>query len=136
MLDLHSSVKRKASADDVTRFLTSLALTNLRHLSLQDWPVDDAGARAIAANPAFGRLTMLDLGYCRIGPAGARALFTSPHLRRLVLLNLSSNPCGAAVEALLDPALLPDLCECWLPDGVDAKLRDRLEAARKTRFIG
>jgi hypothetical protein len=50
-LDLHSSVKRKASADDVTRFLSAWELPRLQHLDLQGWPVNDAGAKALAGQP-------------------------------------------------------------------------------------
>jgi uncharacterized protein (TIGR02996 family) len=135
-LDLSSSDKRKASAEDVTRFLTSLNLPHLRHLSLEGWPVDNAGARAIAGNPAFGRLTMLDLDGCEIRPTGVAALFGSAHLRGLVKLDLCGNPLSTrAIEALLDAAILPELCECWLPYTVDLALMEPLKAARKTQFI-
>jgi uncharacterized protein (TIGR02996 family) len=134
-LDLHSSVKRKASADEVTRFLAKLELPRLRHLDLQGWPVDDAGAKALAANPAYANLTYLELGYCRVGPAGVEALFASAHLQRLVKLGLSSNPAGKAIEQLQDRALLPNLRECWVPEGTSDAVKRRLEAARGAVFI-
>src|SRR5262249_26333461 len=87
-LDLPASATWTAAPADVTRFLLSLQLPHLRHLSLAGWLIDDAGARAIAANPALARLNMLDLSHCQIGAKGAVALFGSPHLRRLVKLDL------------------------------------------------
>jgi uncharacterized protein (TIGR02996 family) len=134
-LDLRSSEPPKASSGGVARFLGALELP-LRRLNLEGWPVDDAGAKALAANPCFSRLRVLDLRGCRIGPAGGAALFASPHLRRLLSLNLAGNPISHAWEALLDPAVLPDLCEYWLPDGVDQGRKDRLAAARGRRFFG
>jgi hypothetical protein len=38
-------------------------------------------------------------------------------------------------EALLDPAVMPDLCECWLPPAVSEATRERLEAARGDIFL-
>jgi uncharacterized protein (TIGR02996 family) len=134
-LDLHSTRKRKASADDVTQALASLELSRLRHLDLAGWPVGDAGLKALAANPALANLTYLDLGWCEAGPDGAKALFTSPHLRRLVTLKLLHSRTGKAFEALRDPALLPNLRECWVPEGVSDRLAKRLEAARGGVFV-
>jgi uncharacterized protein (TIGR02996 family) len=134
-LDLGSDETRKASAEEMTEFLTALDLPRLRHLDLHGWPVDDRGAKALAANPAFANLTCLNLGSCRIGAKGAAALFASPHLRRLVKLDLSMNSLRKFPEALLDPAVMPDLCECWLPPAVSAATRERLEAARGDIFI-
>jgi uncharacterized protein (TIGR02996 family) len=135
-LDLRSSLKRKASAEEVTRFLTRWASPRLRHLDLSGWPIDDSGAKALAANPAFANLTCLGLAYCQVGPEGAAALFDSPHLRRLVKLELTHNPVGKGAEALLDPDVLPELAECWLPAGVPEPLKERLGAARGTTFLG
>jgi hypothetical protein len=129
-LDLESSLKRKASAEEVTRFLSELRLPRLRDIRLDQWPVGDAGAKALAANPTLANLTRLDLRQCQIGPAGAAALFASPHLQRLVELRLDFNKVGKAAEALLDPALMPDLCECWLDDSRAAKLKEQISAAR------
>jgi hypothetical protein len=135
-LDLHSSDQSKASVAGVADFLSALALPRLRHLDLQGLPVGNAGAKAIAANPAFAGLTILDLRDCKIGPAGSRALFASPHLRRLLSLDLAGNPIGDTWEALLDPGVLPDLCEYWLPDRVTRGRKDQLAAARGKRFFG
>jgi uncharacterized protein (TIGR02996 family) len=134
-LDLRSARKRRASSAEVTAFLAGLNLPGLRHLDLRFWPVEDGGAKALAANPTFANLVGLDLSYCRIGAEGAAALFASNHLRRLVKLELSFNSTGKAVEALLDPAVLPNLGTCWLPGDVPDRLKARLQDARDVRFI-
>jgi uncharacterized protein (TIGR02996 family) len=128
-LDLHSSVKRKASEDDVTRFLGGLEIPGLRHLDLNGWPVNDAGARAIVNNPSLANLAWLSLGYCRIGKAGLEALAESPHLRKLIYLYLSSNPCEQSADVLLDPTSFPNLAECWITRFSDP-LGERLQKAR------
>jgi hypothetical protein len=133
-LDLHSTLKRKASAADVTRALASLELPRLRHLDLAGWPVDDDGLKALAANPALGNLTYLNLRDCDAGPDGAKALFTSPHLRRLVTLKLWSDRAGEAFGMLKDPAVLPNLRECWVPESVPDRLHKRIEAVRGPIF--
>jgi uncharacterized protein (TIGR02996 family) len=134
-LDFHSSLKRKATESEVAHFLRSLALEGLRHLNLDNWPVDDAAAQALAGNAAFANLRWLGLAYGRIGEAGLRALATSPHLRNLVYLDLSSNPCEKSAEILADPALLPSLAECWV-NPADASMRTQLTEARpEVRWI-
>jgi Ran GTPase-activating protein (RanGAP) involved in mRNA processing and transport len=133
-LDLDSSLKRKASAAEVTRFLQSeLQMPRLRHLDLQMWPVDDGGARAIADNPTFANLTRLNLGCCQIGSKGAAALFASPHLQNLVELEMPYSKIGKAAEALLDPAVLPKLRRAWLD--IPERLEQRIRAARKDLVV-
>jgi hypothetical protein len=135
-LDLHSSLKRKATPADLVRFLTELHLPQLRHLDLTGRPLDDAGARALAGNPTFANLTCLDLGDCQIGTPGAAALFASPPLQHLVQLNLRYNKIGKAAAALQDRAVLPRLGKCDLPsEGIPPALRKQLERARTTIFI-
>jgi uncharacterized protein (TIGR02996 family) len=134
-LDLSASLNHEATPEDVTRFLTELGLPRLRHLSLLRCRVDDAGVKALAANPTLANLTSLDLGSCPAGRAGAKALFESANLRRLVTLKLSYSRMGKAVEMLKDPALLPNLRECWVPERLPDKLKERLEAARNVAFI-
>jgi uncharacterized protein (TIGR02996 family) len=133
-LDLHSLLKPRASAADLARFLTALEAPRLLHLDLTGWAVDDAGLKALAGNPAFANLTCLHVGDCGAGPDGAKSLFTSPNLRRLVTLKVWSDRMGEAFGMLKDPALLPNLLECWLPEGVAGRLRKRLEAARGPIF--
>jgi uncharacterized protein (TIGR02996 family) len=128
-LSLHSSLKQKASEEEVTQFLEGLEIPGLRHLELHMWPVSDAGAKAIARNPAFVNLAWLDLGSCQIGNAGLRALAESPHLRKLIYLYLLYNPCEKSVDILCDPALLPNLAECWIPRSGDS-MHERLREAR------
>jgi Ran GTPase-activating protein (RanGAP) involved in mRNA processing and transport len=128
-LDLHSSVKRKATDADVTKFLQTLEIPGLRNLDLNGWPVTDEGAKALAANRSLANLRWLSLGYCQIGRAGLRALAKSPHLRNLVYLNLTLNPCSEAADLLLDPALFPNLAECWITR-VNDPAGPRLKEAR------
>jgi uncharacterized protein (TIGR02996 family) len=131
-LDLQSSLKRKATAEDVTRFLAEWGLPRLRFLDLQGWPLGDKGAKALAANPAFANLVGLNLWDCQIGPKGCAALFASPHLRHLVKLDLYRNRTGKAIEALLDPAVMPNLCECWQAYGdLSDNLKKRIQAVRE-----
>jgi uncharacterized protein (TIGR02996 family) len=134
-LDLHSWGEEKATADDVTRFLTRLELPRLRHLDLGGWPVDDAGVKALARNPTFANLTYLNLQGSRAGPSGAKALFQSPHLRRLVTLQLRDSRMGKAMGTLAGPDLLPNLRECWVPRDTPDQLKQQLEAARNTAFL-
>jgi hypothetical protein len=135
-LDLNSSLKRKASAYDVTRFLATLEMPRLRHLDLRGWPVDDSGARAIATYPAFANLTCLNLGYCHIGPKGITALFDSPNLRHLMRLDLDFAKLGNTIEALLNPDVLPNLRRCDVSYGaVSDDLKERIMAARNDLFI-
>jgi uncharacterized protein (TIGR02996 family) len=134
-LDLHSWLEQKATADDVTRFLTRLELPRLRHLDLGGWPVDDKGVKALAGNPTFANLTYLGLQGSRAGPAGAKALFRSPHLRRLVALQLRDSRMGKAMGMLEDRGLLPNLRECWVPKNTPDQLKKQLEAARNAVFL-
>ncbi len=128
-LNLHSSVKRKASEADLTRFLQTLEIPGLRHLDLNGWPVTDDGAKALADNSAFANLRWLDLGYGKVGREGLRALAESRHLRNLVYLYISSNPCADAADVLLDPTLLPNLAECWIT-GSFSPIKPRLQKDR------
>jgi hypothetical protein len=113
-LDLGSSLKCKAKEADLAAFLSALALPHLRHLDLSGWPVGDAGAKAIAASPAFAGLTRLDLARCEIGDSGARALIASPHLQNLVRLRLEANSIRNGTDELASPGVMPRLGECWL----------------------
>jgi uncharacterized protein (TIGR02996 family) len=128
-LDLSSATKRKASAADVSLFLQTLTMPNLRHLNLQGWPIGDAGAEVLARNSSFASLTRLTLGRCGIGRSGLRALASSPYLRNLIYLNISDNPCEDQPQALLDVDVFPNLAECWL-GGYNKSMRKPLEVAR------
>ncbi len=127
-LDLGSTLKRKATAEDVARFLAGLQLPRLKHLDLGGWPVGDAGAAVLASSPGLANLSRLALDHCGIGDAGAKPLFSSPHLRHLIELDLRDNQVATAAGALLDPANLPALAECWLSGN---KLPPRLAASVK-----
>jgi uncharacterized protein (TIGR02996 family) len=106
--------RRNSTSADVAAFLSELQLPNLRHLDLAGWPLGNAGARALAANPTLAGLTRLDLESCFIGAPGAKALFNSPHLQNLVELRVHGNRIGAAAGALADPAVMPRLCSGYL----------------------
>src|SRR5262249_18718116 len=106
--------KRKGTPVELAAFLAALPLTGLRHLNLNSWPLGDAGAKALAANPALAGLTRLHLDSCQIGDAGAKALLASPHLQNLVELQLNDNAIKTGADALANPAVLPRLGECWL----------------------
>jgi uncharacterized protein (TIGR02996 family) len=113
-LDLKSYLKRKGTPAELTAFVSALQLPRLRHLDLMGWPLGDAGAKALAASPAFAGLTRLDLSDCKIGDAGAKALLASPHLQNLVELQLNYNSIKTGADALADPAVMPRLGECHL----------------------
>ncbi len=133
VLDLGSSLKRKATEADVAAFAAALSAP-LRHLNLHGWPLGDAGAKALAANPALAGLTRLNVDGCSIGDAGVKALLASPHLSNVVDLRIDGNDYKpAALNALADPAVLPNLGECWL-DG-SARLEKKLETARPNLYV-
>jgi uncharacterized protein (TIGR02996 family) len=114
-LSLAAENKQKRARADLAKFLAAIEIPTLKHLDLSGWPLGDAGAKALAKNPAFGSLTSLRLNRCKIGDAGARALLASPHLRNLVRLHLDENTIRpAGVKALADPGVLPHLSECSL----------------------
>ncbi len=119
---------------DMTAFLTALALPKLRHLSLGEQLVNDAVAVALAKNPSVKNLTRLDLTHAPIGAKGLRAIVNSPHLQRLVHLDLSWAPVQDAVEVLADPAVLPNLVWCWLPEEVSKRVMRKLRNARGDIF--
>jgi uncharacterized protein (TIGR02996 family) len=127
-LSLRSFHKRKVAPGDVTKWLQTLRLPRLRHLDLQNWPLSNTGAKALAANPTFAGLTRLDLGSCIIGDAGMKALLASPHSQNLVELQLSGNAIKTGAAALADPAVLSQLGECWLDgNNIPQKARAKLE---------
>jgi hypothetical protein len=112
----------------VTEWLQALRLPRLRHLDLQNWPLYNAGAKALVANPTFAGLTRLGLNSCGIGDVGVKALLASPHLQNLIELQMSDNSIKTGAAALSDPAVLPQLGECRLsgneiPSRAKPKLR-------------
>ena len=113
-LDLGSYHKRKGTPAELAAWLATLRLPRLRHLDLRAWPLGNAGAKALAANPTLAGLTRLTLEDCGIGDPGARALFASPHLQNLVELQMSYNSVKEGADALTDPKTMPRLGECWL----------------------
>jgi len=113
-LDLHSHNRRASNSEDLATFLSALRLTNLRHLNLENWPLGNAGAKALAANPSLANLARLDVSKCHIGDPGAKAIFASPHLQNLVQLHMAGNSIKSGADALADPSVMPRLTECWL----------------------
>jgi uncharacterized protein (TIGR02996 family) len=133
VLDLGPSRKRKASEADVAAFVAALSAP-VRHLNLHGWPLGNAGAQALAANPALAGLTRLNADGCKIGNAGVHALLASPHLRNLVDLRIDGNDyTPAATNALADPTVLPNLGECWA-DGSE-RLRKSAATARPRLYL-
>jgi hypothetical protein len=114
----------------VAEFLAGWRGPRLRHLTVAHLPVGDAGAKAIARNPAFASLTRLYLSFTGVGAAGAKALFASPHLGRLLDLRLQGCPVGSAAAALADPAVLPDLGHCLLSEDAVPPAAARAAARR------
>ena len=113
-LDLSLDTDQKATPAELAAFVAALATPRLRHFNLSGWPLTDAGAKALAANPALAGLTRLSLRGCSIGDPGAKALFASRHLRDLVELDLSHNAIRSGAAALAKPDTLPRLGECSL----------------------
>jgi uncharacterized protein (TIGR02996 family) len=76
-----------------------------------------AGAKALAACPAFPRLERLDLTHCAIGPEGAIALAHSPAFSALRSATLTDNGLdSAAVVALARASWLANLEELKLAE--------------------
>jgi uncharacterized protein (TIGR02996 family) len=97
---------------DVRAFLSSLEMPGLRHLNLCGMSIGARGAKALASNPHFARLTMLTLRDCKIPDNGIRELLDSPHLQGLVSLDVAANPLGPGLKPLADPKVLPRLGDC------------------------
>jgi uncharacterized protein (TIGR02996 family) len=137
-LDLSAagSTRKKVTPKDMARFAAALATSRLRHLNLNWWPLNDTGAIALARNPAMANVTRLNLEFTKVGAKGVRALVESPHLQQLTSLSLSGCPSGARVNALADPAILPNLTFCDLPNRVPKALYARLLKARGWIFLG
>jgi uncharacterized protein (TIGR02996 family) len=66
----------------------------LRHLKLEEVPVQKAGAEALAEAPFAETLRVLDLPECGITAGGVQALAGSAKLAGLRHLNLTGNPVG------------------------------------------
>ncbi|QEG25405.1 hypothetical protein GobsT_01310 [Gemmata obscuriglobus] len=94
--------------DALARFAAGLSLSRLRYLDLGGWPLGDAGAKALAANPHLANVTRLRLAGCGIGDRGLTALARSRHLQGLLELSVYNNTLKKAA-ALLVPDRLPRL---------------------------
>ncbi|MBY0460679.1 MAG: TIGR02996 domain-containing protein [Gemmataceae bacterium] len=114
----------------VATVAAELSLPRVRHLHLNNWPLGDAGAKALAANPALANVTRLSLSGCKVGDRGLTALAKSPHLQGLIELDLSNNVLKTAA-ALLDPDRLPHLAAVNLSGNLlSSPARDKLHRAR------
>jgi len=80
----------RLQSSDVVTLLRSPQLLDLAALDLSHNPIDDGGARAIAATP-FTRLKRLELMTSDLTSAGVVALADAPALRGLTKLALSAN---------------------------------------------
>lgn len=80
-LSISRGAKSQFSEADFASFLHSLCIPRLRRLELGGLPLGDAGAKAIAANPAFGGLRELWLGE-GVTEIGMNALKTARHLQQ------------------------------------------------------
>ncbi len=124
----------RARGPDVRAFLKALAMPDLRHLRLSQQWVADAGAVALAKNSSLSRLTRLTLDSTPVGDRGLQAITHSPHLQRLVHLDLSWTLVKDGAEVLADPAVLPNLAFCWLPQEVSERVMTKLRKARGDIF--
>ena len=130
-LSLDSSLKRKATEADMGAFLSALTISSLRCLNLDNWPLEDRGAIALASNPALASLKRLFLDTCNIGDVGAKARLSSPYLQNLVDLHLSDNRIATGADALADPGVMPRLGVCWMSGNkIPMKSQERIEKRR------
>jgi hypothetical protein len=135
-LELRVDAECEDAPSATERFLARLSTPHLRHLTLGGVGLPPLAARALAGNPAFSNLTLLRLENAEMTAEGVEALLTSPHLQRLIRLDFlgqfttSRTTGGEGLAAMLDPAVLPNLVSCGMPNGVPDGLRAKLEAAR------
>ena len=99
--------------ETLARFAAELSLPRIRHLHLDGWPLGDAGAKALAANPRLAGVTRLSLARCQLTDRGFTALARSPHLQQLLELDLTGNGLKR-VAVLLDTDALPRLAKLEL----------------------
>jgi len=135
-LTMHARMDSGEPLTTAQRFAARLASPHLRNLSIEGLRWDMAGVAALASNATLGQLTRLNLRNAAFTNAAVETLVTSPHLQRLLHLNLRnwkglwSSAEADGLTPLLDPAVMPNLVECGVPDGLSHKLRKKLEAAR------
>ncbi|MFJ8748474.1 STM4015 family protein [Streptomyces sp. NPDC102441] len=77
------------TAEDLAPLLTGAGKPALRHLGLQNSPVQDELAAALASAPVVGGLTSLSLSMGTLGDEGAEALLQGQPLTHLRELDLS-----------------------------------------------
>ncbi len=108
---------------DLQKLLSGSIFPNLEHLGLQDSPLQDEIAEALAASPLLARLEGLDLSMGTLSDRGVEALLGSPHLKKLQHLNIRhhyvSPPLVRRLEAL----------------GIELNARDRQSGAEDDRYV-
>ena len=100
-------------AADVRRFLAALRMPHLRDLYMDGWPLNTAGAEALAANPTVAGVTGLSFNRSGLTDRGFDALCRSPHLRHVELFKAMDNRIKSP-KALFKRDVLPDLRDMWL----------------------
>ena len=125
---------------DAARFFAALRLPQLRSLDLFEFPLDDAGVTAIAANPTFAGLTRLTLTLDPLPSTTAlRTLFESPVGQNLAYFSAWRETGVLAATVLTDPAVMPNVGRVELLDsvggaGLPPSVFDALRAARGEHF--
>ncbi|MFN7889530.1 MAG: hypothetical protein ACK5OC_04520 [Pirellula sp.] len=125
--------------EDSADWLSKFACTKIRHLTLSECRLNEAGWEAILRNPIFKNLESLSicegLRKCYVAPEYIERFVRAldfPNLRRL---HLGSTPVGDRIEFLLDPAVLPNVDVAGFIDThASAEMLKRINAVRP-RFI-
>ncbi len=129
-LDLDSSEAVNVPATEVRKFVAKLNLPRLVALYLDGWPLNTAGAEALAANPATADLISLSVCRCGLTDRGFNALARSSHLHRLVNLFATNNRIKKP-SVMLKRDSLPALRELWLGGNrIAARSTKRLQGTR------
>lgn len=128
-----SGTKSQRNCANTAQFVSTLACERLEVLST-DYPLDDAGAIALAKNPALASVRAVHFhGTDDLTTRGITALVTSPVLSNLVRLFVSVKNPDQAAELLLDRTVLPNLREItWSPKD---EMRKRLLKARPNLIL-
>jgi hypothetical protein len=119
------------SSEDIFLFLRILEMPRLRHLHMENLPIDIRGIEVLGSSPHLGNLTILTLTKAEIGDREAETLLRSPNVEGLVSLDLNWNKIRTGVAPLADPAFLPRLSSfSWHANQIEPALA----AALRKRF--
>ncbi|MFD5749498.1 STM4015 family protein [Streptomyces sp. NPDC127033] len=105
------------TVEDLAPLLAGVGKPNLRHLGVQNSPVQDEIAAAFASAPVVAQLTSLSLSMGTLSDAGAEALLRGQPLTHLELLDLSHH--------FLSRDMMLRLWTTLEPAGVRVHLRGR-----------